>query len=50
MDAYFRMPWLTVFMPGSIVASRKKYRGKPTESLAAYERKSTGSNHLDLSN
>jgi archaellin len=37
-------------VPSSIIPSRKKNRRKPIEALAAYVRKSTGSDHLDLSN
>lgn len=38
------------FMPGSLVLSSRNTAVKSTESLAVYERKSTGSEHLDLSN
>jgi hypothetical protein len=49
-DAYSNMPWPTAFVPGSILLSSRNTAVKSTESLAVYERKSTGSEHLDLSN
>jgi hypothetical protein len=49
-DAYSNMPWPAAFMPVSIVLSSRNTAVKSTEYLAVYERKSTGSEHLDLSN
>jgi hypothetical protein len=44
------MHWPAAFMPVSIVPSSRNTAVKSTEFLALYERKSTGSDHLDLSN
>jgi len=39
VDAYFRMPWPTAFMPVTIVLSSRNAAAMPAEYLAVYERK-----------
>ncbi|MGA2050264.1 MAG: hypothetical protein ABSG96_21395 [Terracidiphilus sp.] len=48
--AYSNKPWPPAFMPGSIVLSSQNAVGQFTEYLPVEECKSTGSDHLDLSN
>jgi hypothetical protein len=44
------MRWPAAFVPVSIVPASKNAAGKSSEYVAVYERKSTGSDHLDMSN